>query len=146
VCDLETSRMGVPYIYDISHLRVNNLTLILLTWKKWWAPNNASKQQMGFNSAFKGLTCILRSSDQGTSSCFVQFRHHSVFLTAGFPIHLRYRYQSTILRFYTSVTTSCPKQPQPHTDPPASLSTENGSTTPDKNSMESSEKSYPKTM
>jgi len=23
VCDLETSRMGVPYIYDISHLRVN---------------------------------------------------------------------------------------------------------------------------
>ena len=27
VCDLETSRMGAPYIYDISHLRVNqNLT------------------------------------------------------------------------------------------------------------------------
>jgi len=23
VCDLETSRMGVPYIYDISRLRVN---------------------------------------------------------------------------------------------------------------------------
>jgi len=22
---------------------VNNLTLILLTWRKWWAPNNASK-------------------------------------------------------------------------------------------------------
>ena len=31
------------------------LTLILLTWRKWWAPNNASKQQMGFNSGFKGL-------------------------------------------------------------------------------------------
>ena len=44
------------YIYDISSLRVNDLTLILLTWRKWWAPNNASKQQMGFNSAFKGLT------------------------------------------------------------------------------------------
>jgi len=55
VCDLETSRIGAPYIYDISSLRVNNLTLILLTWKKWWAPNNASKQQMGFNSAFKAL-------------------------------------------------------------------------------------------
>jgi len=28
VCDLETSRMGAPYIYDISHLRVNGcLTL-----------------------------------------------------------------------------------------------------------------------
>ena len=25
VCDLETSRMGAPYIYDISHLRVNTL-------------------------------------------------------------------------------------------------------------------------
>jgi len=24
VCDLETSRMGAPYIYDISHLRVKN--------------------------------------------------------------------------------------------------------------------------
>jgi len=26
VCDLETSRMGAPYIYDISHLRVNAFT------------------------------------------------------------------------------------------------------------------------
>ena len=34
VCDLETSRMGAPYIYDISRLKVNNLTLILLTWRK----------------------------------------------------------------------------------------------------------------
>jgi len=34
VCDLETSRMGAPYIYDISRLRVNDLTLILLTWTK----------------------------------------------------------------------------------------------------------------
>jgi len=31
------------------------LTLILLTWRIWWAPNNASKWQKGFNSAFKGL-------------------------------------------------------------------------------------------
>ena len=54
VCDLETSRIGAPYIYDISSLRVKSLTLILLTWRKW-TPNNASKWQMGFNSAFKGL-------------------------------------------------------------------------------------------
>ena len=43
--DLETSRIGAPYIYiyihthihiyDISCLRVNDLTLVLLTWKKW---------------------------------------------------------------------------------------------------------------
>jgi len=31
------------------------LTLILLTWRIWWAPNNANKWQMGFNLAFKGL-------------------------------------------------------------------------------------------
>jgi len=24
-------------------------------WRKWLAPNNASRQQMGFNSGFKGL-------------------------------------------------------------------------------------------
>jgi hypothetical protein len=32
-----------------------DLNLILLTWTKWWAPASASKWQMGFNSAFKGL-------------------------------------------------------------------------------------------
>jgi hypothetical protein len=35
VYDLETSRIGAPYIYDISNLRINDLTLILLTWRKW---------------------------------------------------------------------------------------------------------------
>ena len=37
VCDLETSRIGAPYIYiyDFSRLWVNDLTLILLTWRKW---------------------------------------------------------------------------------------------------------------
>jgi len=34
---------------------LRNLTLNPLTWKTWWAPNNASRWQMGFNSAFKGL-------------------------------------------------------------------------------------------
>jgi hypothetical protein len=37
VCDLETSRIGVPYIYIYiydSSLRVNDLTLILLMWRK----------------------------------------------------------------------------------------------------------------
>ena len=42
-------------MYDISSLKVNDLTLILLTWRKWWAPNKASKYHMGFNSGFKGL-------------------------------------------------------------------------------------------
>ena len=38
------------------------LTLILLKWRKWWTPNNASKWQMGFNSAFKGLNDSILSS------------------------------------------------------------------------------------
>jgi hypothetical protein len=33
-----------------------NLTIILLMWRIWLAPNNASKWQMGFNSVFKGLS------------------------------------------------------------------------------------------
>jgi len=40
---------------------INDVTLILLTWRKWWAPNNVSKQQMGFNSAFKGLRGTVHS-------------------------------------------------------------------------------------
>jgi len=35
VCDLETSRIGAPYIYDVCSLMVNDLNLILLTWRKW---------------------------------------------------------------------------------------------------------------
>ena len=31
------------------------LTLYLLTWRIWWASNNASKGQVGFNWVFKGL-------------------------------------------------------------------------------------------
>ena len=38
---------------------VRYLTLILLTWRIWWAPNNASKWQMGIKSVFKGLTSKL---------------------------------------------------------------------------------------
>jgi len=44
--DYNLTRMRKPY---------NKLTLILITWRIWWAPNNASKWQKGFNSAFKGL-------------------------------------------------------------------------------------------
>jgi hypothetical protein len=32
-----------------------SLNLILVTWKIWWAFNNAGRWQMGFNSAFKML-------------------------------------------------------------------------------------------
>jgi len=49
---------------------VNDLTLILLTWRKWWA-NNASKQQMGFNSGLKGLKyCIAVAVLLAQRNCF----------------------------------------------------------------------------
>jgi hypothetical protein len=38
------------------------LTLILLKWGIWWSPNNVSKWQTGFNSAFKGLVWCLSFS------------------------------------------------------------------------------------
>jgi hypothetical protein len=44
------------------------LTLILLTSTKWWAPARASKWQMGFNLAFKGLTShedIINGEEEG---------------------------------------------------------------------------------
>jgi len=79
VCDLETSRMGAPYIYDISRLRVNDLTLILLTRRKWWAPNNASRQQMGFNSGLKGLNLEKTLSPPATEAGMVNhFRIETV--------------------------------------------------------------------
>ena len=80
VCDLEKSRMGAPYIYDISRLKVNDLTLILLTWRKWWAPNNASKQHMGFNSGFKGLIWVAAQHYSGIINSFI---HLVVCLTTG---------------------------------------------------------------
>ena len=45
------------------------LTLILLMWRIWRAPNNARKWQMGFKSEFKGLndSCVWYSSFQQTS-------------------------------------------------------------------------------
>jgi len=55
------------FLLDVSscstcvHCCVVSLTLNPLTWKIWWAPNNASRWQTGFNSAFKGLTGKSRS-------------------------------------------------------------------------------------
>jgi hypothetical protein len=46
----------IPFLWEVTHcLIVALLTFILLMWRIWWAPNNTSKCQMGFNSAFKGL-------------------------------------------------------------------------------------------
>ena len=41
-----------------------DLTLILLMWRIGRAPNNASKWQMGFNAAFKGLNGLVRFAER----------------------------------------------------------------------------------
>ena len=48
------------YVKDVqvSYKQYRELTLILRTWRIWWAPNYASKWQMGFNSVFKGLNLL----------------------------------------------------------------------------------------
>ena len=47
------------------------LTLILPTWRIWWAPNNASRLQMGFNSAFKRVNpFIIQHALQQVHSLF----------------------------------------------------------------------------
>jgi hypothetical protein len=68
--DLRTAHLGYCTTHVWSHThhtcQVRNkflLTLILLTLRKWWTPNNASKWQMGFNLAFKGLK--VRSNHRG---------------------------------------------------------------------------------
>ena len=43
------------YLLTAFRLLNDSLTLILLTWRIWRGSNNASKWQMGFNLAFKGL-------------------------------------------------------------------------------------------
>jgi hypothetical protein len=41
---------------SLENVGIYQLTLILLMWRIGWAPNNASKWQMRFDSVFKGLT------------------------------------------------------------------------------------------
>jgi len=53
------------------------LTLILLMWRIWWASNNASRWQMGFNSVFKGLILILKRSIVQFAGTFIS-RHFSL--------------------------------------------------------------------
>jgi len=47
--------MNISHVDEFEVKLYAFLTLILLTWRIWWAPNNASRWQMGFNSAFKEL-------------------------------------------------------------------------------------------
>ena len=52
------------WFYRLTKISTAFLTLILLTWRIWWAPNNASKWQMEFYSAFKGLISVTSNDSQ----------------------------------------------------------------------------------
>jgi hypothetical protein len=43
-------------------IHFTSLTLILLTWRIWRASINASRWQMGFKSAFKGLMMLMMTA------------------------------------------------------------------------------------
>jgi hypothetical protein len=73
-----------------------NLTLILLMCRIWWAPNNASKWQMGFNLAFKGLNIISHTSNlMFLWPTNYRFKFHGMgwtsihlFVTVNYSLHL----------------------------------------------------------
>jgi len=56
VCDLETSRMGAPYIYDIGHLRVNDV------------PYELSKRKVG---RFAHVSCTTSYVTSNLAFCFL---------------------------------------------------------------------------
>ena len=52
----------------------HQLTLILLTWRIRWARNNASKWQMGFNMAFKGLSKVIQVNQLDATTIYWSIR------------------------------------------------------------------------
>jgi len=65
------------------------LTLILLTWSIGWAPNNASRWQMVFNSAFKGLTYmspyIKQNFYSSQNEIYILLRHYAEYSSNSLP-------------------------------------------------------------
>jgi hypothetical protein len=60
------------------------LTLILLTWRIWCTPNNASRWQMGFNLEFKGLRCMLKwNGGFKLWSCVRTYKNKQVWVNSG---------------------------------------------------------------
>ena len=58
------------------------LTLTLLTWRIWWAPNNASRWQMGFNSAFKVLIYCINVLHISLNSKVLNVRHFNILISS----------------------------------------------------------------
>jgi len=54
-----------------------SLTLILLTWRIWWSPNNASRWQMRFNWAFQWL---ISDQNKGYFTWWTEYIHNNIWL------------------------------------------------------------------
>ena len=92
------------------------LTLILLTWRKWWASNNASRWQMGFNSALKRT--ILRSY---IGRVFGHTHTHTPTLHTQYTTHTHTTHTHTLTHHthtYTHTHTHHPPTPHIHTPTP----------------------------
>jgi len=68
------------YIFIFHSANCLSLTLNPLTWKIWWAPNNASRWRMGFNSAFKALVISPRGRYDSVR-CMITETHQTDHLT-----------------------------------------------------------------
>jgi len=59
---LDFGRLVHPCVYKFVTIVtefLKFLTPVLLMWRIWWAPNNTSKGQMGFNLVFEGLKNLI---------------------------------------------------------------------------------------
>ena len=81
------------------------LTLILLTWRIWWAPNSVSKWQMGFNSAFKGLMSSI--SDEYCWDCCGIYLKYRIYLCCVHPVLRKLNYGSLLPVLDRCVFTYC---------------------------------------
>ena len=74
----------------IQQIKYRLLTLTRVTWRIWWAPTNASKWQMGFNLAFKGLIKLIKNKSRhnfinnlSSATCFTFVSYLQVEYTTG---------------------------------------------------------------
>ena len=86
MCDLETSRMGAPYIYDISHLKVKNrasyiyegrtATLQMLHFIYFFSTNISTKYfKQAARSPFFSSKCRLFQNATFFGSCIIHILH-----------------------------------------------------------------------
>ena len=74
----------------------HKLTLNLLTTTIVAPPSNASKWQMGFNSAFKGLIYIKRTNVMQLGSMFISNCNIALHVSDAFCVHLQEHLETVV--------------------------------------------------